>query len=196
MTLPQYGQQIAKIDEALLDALVAAGVATEGQWESVANQDIAEGTTEVSVEGLDGDTDNFYVFYLALRENGAAAANVYVTLNSDSTGTPYTNQILTANGGTVSGTRGNVARPRVGFISSGETAVIHGMIYARRTGQRRGIIATAAQAIAGGSLIVRTTAASWSNTADNVISIQFGLDSGGEFEAGARLFVLKPKQAA
>jgi hypothetical protein len=172
------------------------GIPTQKAMRLIYETDVTSATTSVNITGLDGNSDVTYEIVYRIISNGGTGANDYfLRLNNDS-GNNYTyTQIVSHQGlSTTVNQSGNATWNRLplsstaGGSSSGSVHLGKSLLYAK-SGYTRSLIDTSARQQASGQYFTQVGYSTWTDTGQNITSIQFSSTESNTIGAGSRIEV-------
>lgn len=144
--------------------------------------------TTLTVTGLDLDTDEHYIVYIALTNNNASTFNLSVYYNSDTTATNYDRQRIGAAGATVTSARGNDA-------IIGQTVPASEGVYVKLDIERTpdGRVRCLAQTTSGNTtnILADTVSHVWRTASTNVTQIVLSASTANALAIGSRIRVFR-----
>lgn len=188
MTMPQFGQVIDPI------AVSAGSPSVANGWELIREITMPVDATEIDITELDGDSDELYLIICDFgNPSGIVSPVLGLRFNNDSASN-YQRQIGAYNGASETEARNGGTSINLGFtIGFDGNSLLVGYI-APTTGNLRLTITEAGGKLFAEDINLSFVSARWSNTVDNVTSIQILDTTGGDLEAGSRLWLFRPAQ--
>lgn len=145
---------------------------------------LTSSATSISITGLTGDTDKIYQIFVSIKV-GDATDNIYIQFNGD-TGNNYSDQSLISGGTTVTASR-NVSTSDIDIGNTITGDIFNNIIIYAKSGYIRQLISRGIGA--SGSPTLTNNVGIWTNTADELTSIQIACGSANGLGIGTTIEV-------
>lgn len=168
---------------------IAAAGGGVGDWQVIAEVNVAETCDYVEFTGLDLNTDKVYILFVNIHNVYAGNPTIYLFREADYTATNYYTQYIYADGAALSAGRVNV--PSLLYIPQGEALAGVAFIYRDTDGYMQ----AQAFGMRGRAATVRqeNKYISSSNTTPNITSLRAQGDVAAAIGAGSYLLLCRPR---
>lgn len=167
--------------------------AASSLWLKIADIVVASATTSITISGLNGNSDQDYMYvYCLINAIAGSATSFRIRPNNDSTGNYVYSEVYITNS-TVYGASGATETGlALGLVDAGTSMFLQGTGFLHApTGLYRGAIHDNVQYTNNTYLCRANIASYWPNSADNITSLVFVASQANGINAGSTILLFK-----